>query len=121
MLRKPVVYIAAPFSSDPWPNTVIACDMWHQLFVEDKVLPICPHWSFVQEKVSGDDLDWNDYMVYDIELINHTVDAILRLPGKSPGADMETEFAAQNNIPVFHSVEDLYTWVDSWALEHIQR
>lgn len=122
MLRKPVVYIAAPFTSDPWPNTVVACETWERLYNEDIVLPICPHWSFCQEKVSGDSLTWDDFMTYDIELIGHTVDAILRLPGESPGADMETEYAEHNRIAVFHSVEDLYAWVERhWAYDHIGR
>jgi hypothetical protein len=34
-------------------------------------------------------------------------DAVLRLPGESKGADMETAFAVERGIPVFHSVADL--------------
>jgi hypothetical protein len=36
-------------------------------------------------------------------------DAVLRLPGESTGADMETAFATERGIPVFHSIEDLKT------------
>jgi len=36
-----------------------------------------------------------------------TCDAVLRLPGESPGADREVEVARILEIPVFYSVEEL--------------
>ena len=34
-------------------------------------------------------------------------DAVLRLPGKSKGADSDVLIALQNNIPVFYELDDL--------------
>jgi len=40
-------------------------------------------------------------------------DAVLRLPGISVGADIETAFALENNIPVFDSIEELLVMVNA--------
>lgn len=40
-------------------------------------------------------------------------DAVLRLPGESIGADMETKEAEYLAIPVFHSIEDLVSFFDT--------
>ena len=34
-------------------------------------------------------------------------DAVLRLPGLSKGADMETALARNKGVPVFYSIEDV--------------
>lgn len=40
-------------------------------------------------------------------------DCLLRIPGESPGADREVEYALQHGKPVFHCVEDIVTWEKS--------
>ena len=40
-------------------------------------------------------------------------DALIRLPGKSPGADREVEWAEELNKPVFHTWADLLEWLMS--------
>lgn len=40
-------------------------------------------------------------------------DCLLRLPGESPGADREVEYALQHGIPVFTTVEDILKWEKS--------
>ncbi len=37
-------------------------------------------------------------------------DAVLRLPGESVGADLETKHAEEHGIPVFHGMADLFAW-----------
>lgn len=37
-------------------------------------------------------------------------DCVLRLPGDSKGADMETAEAERLGIPVFHSIEEVVAW-----------
>lgn len=39
-------------------------------------------------------------------------DALLRLPGKSSGADREVALAREIGIPVFHSVRDVLVWAE---------
>jgi hypothetical protein len=40
-------------------------------------------------------------------------DALLRLPGSSPGADREAQHAMQKGIPVFYSLEELIVQSDT--------
>ncbi len=40
-------------------------------------------------------------------------DALLRIPGKSPGADREVVTAYALGIPVFHSVNEVIRWADA--------
>ena len=49
---------------------------------------------------------YDDWIAMDLELVSRC-DAVLRLPGESVGADMETAFACSRSIPVYYSVEQL--------------
>lgn len=40
-------------------------------------------------------------------------DAVLRLPGESTGADMETEAAKKHGIPIFTTIHSLEAWRDN--------
>lgn len=52
------------------------------------------------------DLSHQDWLDMDFAWVE-VCHAVLRLPGESKGADMETEFATSRGIPVFHSIDDL--------------
>ena len=110
---KPVVYISGPYSSNPVGNTQIACEVWKELFEADEVIPICPHWSHVQEKATPE-LAYEDYMTYDLEVIGNFVDAVIRIPGPSAGADRETDFAQAKGMPVFNYPDGMVA-LNEWA------
>lgn len=40
-------------------------------------------------------------------------DAVLRIPGNSPGAEREVDYAEKHNIPVFSSIESLRSYYES--------
>ncbi len=67
--------------------------------------PLTPHLVALQEIVMPD-LGYEDYMALDLAWITRC-DAVLRLPGDSPGGDREVEFARERGIPVFYSIEEL--------------
>lgn len=48
------------------------------------------------------DLEWMDHM-----------DAVLRLPGESAGADMEVAHAKALGLPVFYSIDDIREGVNA--------
>lgn len=50
--------------------------------------------------------NYNHWMKVDYDWIG-SCDAILRLPGLSEGADMETEYAEKRGIPVFTDIVDV--------------
>lgn len=57
------------------------------------------HEAIAHESWIASDLPW-------VEM----ADAVLRLPGESIGADMETRHADEHGVPVFHSLADLLAW-----------
>lgn len=106
-MKKPLVYISGPFTSNPTLNTHNACRMWESLRRQDYCTPICPHWSLVQDMLTP--LSHDEWIAYDLELIERC-DAVLRLHGESVGADMEVDAAVHQGIPVFYNTRDLHEW-----------
>jgi hypothetical protein len=51
-------------------------------------------------------LTHDDWMENDLPIVQK-VDAVLRLPGESRGADTEVAFAQENEIPVFYDLRAL--------------
>jgi hypothetical protein len=102
------IYVAGPYGKgDPVVNTRNA------ILVADKLselgfVPFIPHLSLLWHMVSPHEVDF--WYSYDNEWLKKC-DALLRLPGESPGADAEVELAKSLGIPVFYvtpdSVQDL--------------
>jgi hypothetical protein len=97
------VYIAAPYSSDPISNTVRAMEAAHAL-LDAGFHPFVPHLSHFLEKHRH--RPYRDWMDLDFAWLRVS-EAVLRLPGESPGADEEVTLARALGIPVFESVEAL--------------
>src|SRR5712691_3429327 len=104
---KPLVYMAGPISSDPFGNARKAIRLYSRLLRDLVVVPFCPHVGFaVNLQV---DCSYEAWMADDFAVIRHC-DALLRMPGESPGADREVALAEELGIPVFDSVDGLYAW-----------
>lgn len=56
--------------------------------------------------------DYNFWMKIDYDWID-ACDVILRLPGVSEGADMESEYAEKRDIPVFTNFLDLEYYINN--------
>lgn len=99
------VYIAGPYTSgDKSDNTLAAIEAGDRLF-RLGYAPYIPHLSHFWDAVYEHEYDvWLDLCLEWVKVC----DAILRLPGESPGADVECELAYGIDIPVFHSVEQLH-------------
>jgi len=102
------VYIAGPYQSDPVGNTRTAVLTGREL-VEQGFLPFVPHLSMLWDLIAPAQAEF--YLRMDFGWIE-MCDAVLRLPGDSPGADAEVEYARESDIPVFYSVGDLMDWAD---------
>lgn len=109
--RKPVVYIAGPYSKpDPCVNTHVAMTWWDKLYSSGIVAPICPHWSHLQHTHSP--REYQEWIDYDLQLL-HVCDALLRIPGESSGADGEVTRMTELGKPVFHSepsMREFWEW-----------
>ena len=69
--------------------------------------PFLPHLSHYWNLVSKH--SWGEWLEYD-EAWVEVCDAVIRLPGHSPGADREVAYAVARNIPVFYTVAELNQW-----------
>lgn len=107
---KPFVYIAGPYTiPEPIENTRKAIQIGYILFNKGLCIPFVPHVSLIQGLVTGNN-NWEYWLKFDLEVIEH-MDALLRLPGKSKGADKEVKHAKKLGIPVFYNIEDLEKWI----------
>lgn len=111
---KPIVYVAGPISADPF-----GCV--RQALAADKVLrrigcvPWLPQLSVLAEIVEH--RDYEEWLAFDFDVIA-SADAVVRLPGSSPGADREVEFAGSVGLPVFDfpaETEALARWARDFS------
>lgn len=102
-MRK-LIYISGPITNGSRAlNFGNAAHAMHDLILAG-FAPICPHLSMLHP---GDDqIPYESWMEIDLAMIEVS-QAIIRLPGYSPGADRECEFAMSLGLPVFVSVDDL--------------
>ena len=98
------VFISGPYSQgDVEKNVGNAMNMANSL-IEHGFAPYCPHLTHF--------LHINNWQPYErwLEIDNEYLvlcDAVIRIPGESPGAEKEVLLAKSNGIPVFHSLDDL--------------
>jgi hypothetical protein len=107
---KPLVYIAGPYTSNPVLNTRQATRTGLDLWRTGLAVPYVPHWSIVADLIQP--MRHDRWLAYSCDVILHC-DALLRLPGDSPGADIEVTFAAEHRIPQYSDIESLLTWAAS--------
>lgn len=111
--KRMMVYIASPYSfPDPVENSHIAIQAAERLEATGVITPVVPHLSLLWHLVAPHDVDF--WYSYDLALL-WVCDAILRLPGKSTGADNEVAFAEEHAIRIF----DKEHRVIQWAVEQI--
>lgn len=106
--RKPMVYVAGPISKGPyWVNVRNGIEAGKKLH-DLGMVPFIPMIDFLYVLVYPE-TTWEQNLEYDEQIILRC-DALLRIPGESPGAEREVKFAREHNIPVFFDVESLHEW-----------
>lgn len=96
--EPPLVYIAAPYGSNPVHNTHQAIRFGLTLYEEKLAIPLVPHLTLLADIVEPRTTDY--WYEFDLHQLIHC-DALLRLPGDSVGADREVQFCKDNGIPYF--------------------
>jgi hypothetical protein len=112
VVNKPLVYLAAPYSSDPVGNTRQAIESGMDLWQSGLVAVVIPHLSLLSDLVRP--MPSADWYRFDLDIVEHC-DAVLRLGGDSTGADVEVDCAHQHGIPVFTERADLFAWASRWV------
>ncbi len=105
--ERALVYIAGPYTSpDPCVNTNAAIMVANEL--TDICVPLIPHLSHFWHTVTPRPYEFWTEMDF---VYLSRCDALLRLPGASPGADAEVDAAGLWAIPVFFDVASTRAWV----------
>lgn len=98
------IFISSPYTiGDQGRNIRIQMDAANEL-IEAGFAPYWPLHSHFLHIVHPK--DYETWIELDKQFLL-CCDAILRLPGLSKGADIETAFATQNNIPIFYDLNKL--------------
>ena len=115
MNRPPLIYVAGPISGDPWGCVRQAIDAF-DLLRDVGAVPFLPQLSVLHAMIR--ETSYEDFMAYDFDVIR-CADALVRLPGESPGADREVAFAHEIGTPVFewetdHGRAAAYRFCATW-------
>ena len=109
--QKLKIYVAGPYTAqtidERRENVNRAIDVAIHIFKKGH-FPYIPHLThFVDERAKeiGIDLQWDDYIAWDLAWLE-LCDALLML-GSSKGADMELEHAKKLGLRIFSSVEEI--------------
>lgn len=115
-MSKPVVYIAGPYrgksESDVFKH-IINARKWAIIVWTGGGIAICPHLNtaFFGGVAGLPDQVWLDG---DLEIIKRC-DAVLVIPASesSVGTQAEIQHAERQGIPVFHSTQSLFNWMNA--------
>ncbi len=114
-MKKKKVYIAGPISlGNSEQNTRAAIDAG-QFVRRVGHIPFIPHLAWLWQLIYPATAE--EWYAYDNEWLA-VCDALLRLPGKSYGADNEVRLAERLGLPVFYTPEVLRQWLTSIEEEH---
>jgi hypothetical protein len=97
------IYISGPYSKhmvDGTRNAIMAAEALRKA----GYLPFVPHLSLLWDLVCPS--PYEEWIDYDLAWLRHC-NALLRLPGESPGADREVLLAQQLRIPVYYNIKEI--------------
>jgi nucleoside 2-deoxyribosyltransferase len=106
--RRHAVYLAGPIEGSGQPHlnlraaAILAADLMDRGFA-----PVVPHASLILDAVAPRPREL--WMAVDFALLSRC-DVVLRIPGKSPGADAECAEAQRLGIPVVTGLDALLDW-----------
>ena len=104
------IYVAGPYSQgDMDANVNLAIAYGHNI-LDMGLSPFVPHLAHYMHLIKR--RDYEDWMNWDLTWLEKC-DALIRIPGPSPGADREVTRAHELGIPVFGSLTDLKQYITS--------
>ena len=115
---KPFIYLASPYTrGDACINTHFQMKMFARFVKDGVVNAYIPLWSHFQHSAFPE--PYQTWIQYDLAIIPR-LDGVIRLNADLPefghfvsessGADGEAKFAAENGLPVWYSLVELYQW-----------
>ena len=98
------VYVAGPYThGDVAANVHRAIEVGNNLSLLGYT-PLVPHLSHLWHLIFPRTYEF--WLEYDLQWLA-VCDCLLRIPGKSTGADKEVKFAIARGIPVYYSIDEL--------------
>ena len=98
-----VIYIASPYTiGDKMANVNVQIDAANVL-MDNGICPILPLLSYFQHRKHP--RPYEDWLEIDFEKVRRC-DGVLRLPGKSDGANREVRLAYEIGKPVYFRIEE---------------
>jgi hypothetical protein len=103
--NEPVrIYVSGPYTVGDTPTNVARAILVGDYLYEMGYASYVPHLTLLCQLVRA--RPYEDWIDFDLTWLK-VCDGMIRLPGKSPGADREQEVAEDTDIPVFHSIGEL--------------
>ena len=112
-----VVFLAAPYSQNPAACIGAVCRVATVMIESTAFTPVVPTLSMLWDTVTPRPYEWWSRVHLDVMQV---CDAVLRLPGDSPGADREIEKARSLGIPVLSLSEMPDTVSRTWHEESVR-
>lgn len=97
------IYVSGPYTNGDQAANVRAAIEAANVLLDAGYIPYCPHLSHFHHMLFPH--DYETWMQLDLAWLEKC-DAVVRLPGHSPGADREVARAHELGIPVYFGVED---------------
>lgn len=105
---KLLIYVAGPYSSNPCHGTRAALDA-AEVLIANGYTPFVPHMSLLWDLAHPHSPEF--WYRLDLAYLERC-DVMIRLPGLSPGADIEADHAKAKGIPVFHGTAEEFVKAD---------
>ena len=97
------IYVSGPLSNGDVEANVKEAMRVGGILMEKGFFPFVPHLNhYIEPMVT---LGYEDWMRYDLAWLRKC-NALIRLPGESPGGDREVALATQLWIPVFYGLDE---------------
>lgn len=114
MIKIKKVYIASPYTLGDTAANVSKQIRVAETLIGFGLCPFVPLMSHFHQMFFPHTFE--EWIEIDLVWVK-SCDAVLRLDGKSTGADMEVKCAIENNIPVFYSVDELWQYISNYEEE----
>ena len=103
-MKRPRIYISGPISKGDPQRNFISAENAHRELIDAGFAPLNPVLTMTLR--FADEIAHETWIDVDLPWVASS-DAILRLPGESVGADMETAYAREIGVPVYVDIADL--------------
>jgi len=101
------VYVAGPLTQGNYWQNVEAAQAAGAALMRAGHAPFIPHlYAYLALHEDAWVFSYEDWMTLDFKWLSQC-EAVLRLPGHSPGSDRETKRAHELAIPVYYNLEEL--------------